>query len=126
PQHPAQAAASPDAGTKLSKLDVPALQRLYEEVLGRESRSTSRNYLVWKIREARKGRVPVGPRASRRQEGEKVMVLPLRMEASLVARLDEAWRRLGLGNRTELFRTALSTYFESVGELDIAGLMRLN
>lgn len=114
---------TPAQTVKLAKFDVPALQALYREVIGRDTASESRNYLVWKIREGQKGRVPLGPRARGRRAGEKVMVLPLRMGSSLVDRLDEVWPRLGLHSRMDLFRSALRAYFESIGERDLADLL---
>ncbi|MCA9631874.1 MAG: hypothetical protein KC766_29675, partial [Myxococcales bacterium] len=55
---------------KLSKLSVEELQALYTEVVGRDTGSSDRRYLIWKIREARKGRIPVGPVRRRHAEGE--------------------------------------------------------
>ncbi|MNL83413.1 hypothetical protein D3C87_2110530 [compost metagenome] len=52
-----------------------------------------------------------------------VQVLPLRMESTLVNHLDEAWRRLGLRSRMDLFRVSLRVYLASVGECDIAKLV---
>ncbi len=127
---PAAASEVADTSTKateikLSKLDVTALQARYREVLGRDTSSDNRNYLVWKIREAEKGRVPTGPRRSGRAEGATFKVLPLRMESDLVDQLDEAWRRQGLATRMELFRVALRTYLASVGENDVAELLKV-
>lgn len=113
----------PATGPRLSKLDIPALQALYAETIGRSTRSTSRNYLVFKLRQAAKGQVPLGPRASRQKAGDAVMVLPVRMESTVVSRLDEAWRRLGLRSRMDLFRVALGAYFERIGERDLADLI---
>ena len=109
--------------TNLSKLDVPALQVRYREVSGRATTSTSRNYLLYRLREAQKGRIPVGPRPRHQKAGDAVMVLPLRMEADLVDKLDEAWRRLGLRNRMDLFRRSLRSYLASIGEADVAALL---
>ena len=83
-----------------------------------------KRYLVWKIREAQRGRVPVGPRRGRRTDGEAAdfKVLPLRMEAEQVERLDEARERLGLKSRMDLFRRALHAYLETAGEADVAAL----
>lgn len=116
----AAAAVAPAASEKLSKLDVPALQARYREVIGRETSSENRGYLVWKIRAAQKGNVQTGPRKSARSEGATFKVLPLRMEADLVEQLDATWRRQGLASRMEMFRVALQTYFASVGEADFA------
>ncbi|MBM3270620.1 MAG: hypothetical protein FJZ01_23545 [Candidatus Sericytochromatia bacterium] len=114
------AGAGSTALPKLSKLDVPALRALYQEVVGRETGSTNAAYLQWKIRQASRGAVPTGPRKGGRAEGTIFKVLPLRMESGLVDRLDEAWQRLGLRSRMDLFRAALRTYFASVGEADVA------
>ncbi len=107
----------------LSKLDVPALQARYFEVIGRATTSTSRNYLINRLREAQKDRAPSSPRQRHQKAGDAVMVLPLRMEADLVDKLDATWRRLGLRNRMDLFRRSLSSYLASVGENDVAALL---
>ncbi len=49
-------------------------------------------------------------------------MLPLRMEASVVSKLDEAWARLGLKSRTELIRRALQAYVAGAGEHEVAAL----
>jgi len=87
------AATSTDGNEKkLSKLSVEELQALYVEVVGRQTGSRDSRYLVWKIREARKGRIKVGPVQRRLADGEApdMKVLPLRMEADVVARLGVA------------------------------------
>ncbi|MGE0229471.1 MAG: ribbon-helix-helix protein, CopG family [Dehalococcoidia bacterium] len=110
------------AETKLTKLTIPELQAKYLEVVGRATGSSSKSYLVWKIQQAMKGKVPVGPRDSRQVEGD-FKVLPLRMESEMVKRLDEARERLGLASRMELFRVALSAYLKTAGETDVAALL---
>ena len=105
---------------KLSKLDVPELQARYREVVGRPTGSTSKPYLLWKIREAKKGRIPVGPRKNARREGVAFKVLPLRLEADLVEKLDEVRKRQGLRSRMDLFRKSLQVFLASVGENDVA------
>jgi len=107
-------------GKKLSKLDVPALQARYLEVVGRTTGSTNKAYLLWKIREAQKGRIPVGPRRNSHREGVAFKVLPLRLEADLVEKLDEVRKRQGLRSRMDLFRKSLQTFLASVGENDAA------
>ena len=52
-----------------------------------------------------------------------MMVLPLRMERETVEAMDDAWKRLGLKNRTDLFRCALRAYFQSAGETEVAARM---
>jgi hypothetical protein len=98
--------ASPKA--KLTKLSVAELQAMYREVVGRETRSSDSAYLIWKLRQAQKGRVRVGP-IERRAPGAvaDIKVLPLRMTAAEVEALDEAWRRLGFKSRTAMIRKAI-------------------
>jgi hypothetical protein len=110
--------------TRLSKLSIPELQALYLDVVGRPTSSIHRRYLQWKVTQARKGRIPVGPRGNRRTDGDAVdfKVLPLRMEAELVNRLDEARERLGLKSRMDLFRRALHAFLGGQGEAEVAAL----
>ena len=103
------------------------LRALYAEVIQRETRSHSKPYLIWKIRQAQKGRISVGPRKTRRADGDApdFRVLPLRLEAETVTRLDEARERLGLRSRMELIRRALGQYLEQAGEGEVAALFSL-
>ncbi|MFH1474939.1 MAG: hypothetical protein ABIG85_03680 [Chloroflexota bacterium] len=107
---------------KLSKLSIPELQQRYRDVVGRDTSSSHSGYLKWKIRQAEKGRIPVGPRGARRADGEApdFKVLPLRMEADLVTQLDEARERLGLSSRMELFRRSLHAFLLEAGEVRVA------
>ncbi|MCZ2135398.1 MAG: hypothetical protein LC098_08225 [Burkholderiales bacterium] len=98
----------PVAKVKLTKLSVPELQALHREIIGRETTSTDSAYLVWRVRQAQKGRIRVGP-IERRAPGEAadVKVLPLRMTAAEAEAMDEAWRRLGFKSRTAMIRKAI-------------------
>jgi hypothetical protein len=107
---------------KLTRLEVPELQARYLEVVGRPTGSTNKAYMVWKIREAQKGHIPVGPRKNAHREGVTFKVLPLRMEAATVDKLDEAWRSRGIKNRMEFFRGALGYYLKHLGAEDVAAL----
>lgn len=113
------------AREKLTKLDVPTLQARYLEVVGRSTGSDNKAYLIWKIREAQKGRIPVGPRKSAHREGVTFKVLPLRMESDLVDKLDEAWRRQGLHSRMDLFRKSLQAFLQNAGEADVAAMLAI-
>jgi hypothetical protein len=107
---------------KLTRLEVSELQARYLEVVGRPTGSTNKAYMVWKIREAQKGRIPLGPRKNAHREGVTFKVLPLRMEAAVVDKLDEAWRSRGIKSRTEFFRGALGSYLKQLGAQDAAAL----
>ena len=98
------------------------LQARYLEAVGRPTGSANTAYLIWKIREARKGRIPVGPRKNARREGVTFKVLPMRMETTVVDKLDEAWRSRGIKSRTEFFRGALGLYLKHLGAEDAAAL----
>lgn len=97
------------AKVKLTKLSVAELQAMYRELIGRETTSTDSAYLVWRVRQAQKGRVRVGP-IERRAPGEAadMRVLPLRMTAAEVAALDAGWRRLGFKSRTAMLKKAIA------------------
>jgi hypothetical protein len=107
---------------KLTRLDVPELQARYLEVVGRPTGSTNKAYMIWKVREAQKGRIPLGPRKNAHRAGVTFKVLPLRMESEVVDKLDEAWRSRGIKNRTEFFRGALSHYLKDLGAEDVAAM----
>jgi metal-responsive CopG/Arc/MetJ family transcriptional regulator len=64
----------------------------------------------------------VGPRKSAHRQGVTFKVLPLRMEAAVVDKLDEAWRSRGIKNRMEFFRGALGSYLKQMGAEDAAAL----
>ena len=119
----ATAQTEPAAATgKLTRLEVPELQARYLDVVGRPTSSTNKPYMIWKIREAQNGRIPLGPRKSAHREGVTFKVLPLRMESAVVDKLDEAWRSRGIKNRMEFFRGALGHYLKQLGADDVAAL----
>jgi hypothetical protein len=103
-------------------MTIEELQAEYLDVVGRATGSDDRRYLAWKIREAEKGRVPVGPRRARTATGEPVdmKILPLRLEADAVEQMDAAWRSRGLKSRMEFFRRALGHYLAHLGAAEAA------
>jgi hypothetical protein len=107
---------------KLTRLEVPELQARYLEVVGRPTGSTNKAYMIWKIREAQKGRIPLGPRKNAHRAGVTFKVLPMRLEAAVVDKLDEAWRSRGIKNRMEFFRGALGSYLKQLGAEDAAAM----
>lgn len=46
---------------KLTKRSVAELQAMHRGAVGRDTSSTDSAYLVWKLRQAQKGRIRVGP-----------------------------------------------------------------
>ncbi|MFW5740467.1 MAG: hypothetical protein ACOC1F_08880, partial [Myxococcota bacterium] len=62
----ASAASTPRAERgRFKGMTVEELQSMYLQKVGRPTGSTDKAYLVWKIREAEKGRIPIGPRETR-------------------------------------------------------------
>jgi hypothetical protein len=112
---PSEATEPDDAAT------VAEWQARYQQVVGRATGSSNVRYLRWKVRQAERGLVPVGPTTGHRT-GPPVehKVLPLRLAAAAVDGLDEARKRQGLKTRMELFRRALHLYLTSVGEPEAA------
>ena len=93
-------------------MTIEELQAGYARAVGRPTGSTDRRYLIWKIREAEKGRVPIGPRATR-TPGQ---------EAQTVEKIDAVWRNAGMPSRMEFFRRALGHFLKHLGQRDAAAL----
>jgi hypothetical protein len=117
-------ASDPEQGERLRDLTVEELQARYLEKVGRPTGSANAGYLKWKIRQAEKGAITVGPVQRRHGDGPApdFKVLPLRMETDLVTQLDEARERLGLGSRMDLFRRSLHAFLLEAGEGKVAEL----
>jgi hypothetical protein len=107
---------------RFSSMTIDELQRKYVEIVGRPTASSHRGYLAWKIREAEKGRVPVGPRQHRARDTAPadVKILPLRLDAEAVEAMDAAWRDRGMKTRMEFLRRALGHYLTHIGAADAA------
>ena len=119
-----RAAAKDASGEKpLSKLSVPKLQERYKEIVGRTTGSKNAAYLIWKIRQAEKGKIPVGPTRRASANPGDYKVIPLRMETEVVDQIDAARERLDLPSRTTLIRRALMLYLAKAGENDVAALL---
>lgn len=121
---PEATASAPQPRGRFAAMTVDELKAKYLEVVGRPTGSSSKSYMVWKIREAEKGRVPVGPRKERQGKGSPldVRILPVRLEAAVVDKMDEAWRTRGIRNRMDFFRRALGHYLAHLGAGEAATL----
>jgi hypothetical protein len=99
---------------RFGAMSIDELQRMYVTVVGRSSQSKHRRYLEWKIREAEKGRITVGPRNAGRLPTitADAKVLPLRLEASVLRQIDSTWRARGIKSRMEFLRLAIGHYLE--------------
>lgn len=96
---------------KLTKMSVDELRLLYRRIIGRDTGSTAKGYLVWKLREAMKGKIKVGAieRAATADTAD-MMVLPLRMARHEVEEMDKVWPALGFASRTAFLRRAITEY----------------
>lgn len=103
----------------LQKLSIEELQATYKEVVGRETSSANKAYLVWKIREARNGRIRVGPKLTREPRGPQ-QVLSVRVDEDAVPLLDAAWRKHGLRSRNDMVLRAIGRELAALGENEAA------
>lgn len=104
-------------------MSVEALQARHLELIGRPTSSSHVGYLRWRLRQAERGLIRAGSKPRVPHGAEDMLVLPLRMPAAVVARMDEARRRLGLASRADLLRRALHRYFVESDEPEIAALL---
>lgn len=123
---PAKEVAAKREDDGLAGMDADALRKLYAEVIGRPTGSTNTGYLIWKIREARKGRIKVGPRAPRpeRRPGVEMKVIPIRIETDALAAMDDL---VGEGkpyrSRMDIFRAAIAVWADMSGHTALSSLI---
>ena len=91
-------------------MDVESLRLAFEQVVGRSTDSNNHAYLVWKIREAKRGNVTTG-RVRRTQGAAKAdSVLPLRVQKDKVDPLTAAATACGFGSRNRFIKAAIAHY----------------
>jgi len=103
----------------MTKLSIEELRAMYSDVVGRGTDSDNKPYLMWKIREAKKGRIRVGPPRTRAIKGPQ-QILSVRVDEEAVPLLDAAWRKHGLRSRNDLVLRALGRELAALGEDDAA------
>jgi hypothetical protein len=121
----ASEASSPDGRPKRGRftgMTVEQLRALYAETLGRSTESTDAAYLQWKIREAEKGHVAIGP-VHRRHRDEPVVPVTLRFGRSELARIDAALARAGVKNRTRFLMAAIGKHLVAIGEAELGAVL---
>jgi hypothetical protein len=89
---------------------------MYREVIGRDTGSHDRGYLMWKLREAGHGRIPLGPR----QPAVDMATLPFRVSVAATEAMDAAWRARGVKSRNRFMHDAIAHYLTHLGEGDAA------
>jgi len=109
----------------LADMDAAALQALYLKEIGRPTGSDNVGYLIWKIREARKGNIKVGPAAPRAPKSDvPVKVIPIRIEEDALAAMDAL---VGEGkpysSRMDIFRKAIAVWADMAGHTELSNLI---
>ena len=112
-------AAEPKKRGKWSAMSTEDLRRLYEEKVGRATSSDDRGYLIWKIREAEKGRITTGPVQRAKLTDEPTIPITLRLPTSLTEKLDVVWRRLGHRSRLHLIELSIGYGLKKLGEAEL-------
>ena len=109
----------------LAALFIDELRTRYTEVVGRPTGSDHRGYLIWKIREAMKGKVTVGAvKQGAKGTGKVAKVIPLSLDVDAVVALDGARVRLGFSSRNAMIREAVAGLLEAKGEGEAAAALR--
>lgn len=101
------------------ELSTEQLRALYVEKLGRPTASDDRNYLVWKIREAEKGNVPVGPTTRRLFEGPAAAVT-VKFEETFLDAFDAAAKDDGFKSRLGYIRDLIGKGLQVRGRSELA------
>ena len=114
---------------RMETLRLPELQAKFREIVGEATRAPSKKYLLRRIAKAlelqeqqERGEPATSRGEAPPRTSSSLKVVPVRIEASALASLDEARERLGFRTRMELFRMALGIYLTAAGEPDVAQL----
>jgi hypothetical protein len=109
---------------RFANMTVDELRAMYEQKVGRATSSTNKQYLMWKISQAEKGRIRTGRVVhGQRLEGKFAnndRTLPLTMTSDAMHALDQAWPRLSFTSRMSFMRAAIGEALASRGEEDAA------
>lgn len=109
----------PPAAPRWRDLTTDQLRATYREVLGRETASHDRAYLAWKVREAKAGRVPVGPAKGRVHHGPTTAVT-IQFDEDLLTELDATATADGFPKRLPYLRDLLRRGLEVRGHAALA------
>lgn len=100
-------------------MTIENLRAEYARVIGRETGSSDRRYLLWKMSEAGKGKIPVGPVQKRAPRAKAEMqVLPLGLLRETTRLLDAAVAASGTKSRSAFIRAALIEKLRAIGGAD--------
>jgi hypothetical protein len=96
--------------TSKSKRDmtIEELRAEYLRVIGRETDSTDRRYILWKLNEAAKGKIKIGPVEKRpARDKADMQVIPISLLRETTRLLDAAIKAAGIKSRSAFVRTAM-------------------
>jgi hypothetical protein len=95
---------------------IEELQAEYLRVIGHETDSTDRRYLMWKLNEAAKGKVKVGPvqRCPARNKAD-MQVIPISLLRETTRLLDAAIKAAGIKSRSAFIRAAMIEKLRMIG-----------
>ena len=105
-----------------TKMSIPELRALYVEKVGRPTDSDDRGYLIWKIRAAEKGSIPVGPSKRTRFDGPTTPVT-LKLGDEFLDKLDEAAGEDGFNTRLGYIRDLMAKGLEVRGRNGLATMV---
>jgi hypothetical protein len=98
---------------------IEELRAEYLKVIGRETDSTDRRYLMWKLNEAAKGKIKIGPAEKRPARNKSDMqVIPSSLLRETVRLLDAAIKSAGIKSRSAFIRAALIEKLHIVGSME--------
>jgi hypothetical protein len=110
---PVEEAAATTEPTPKRKRDmtIEELRAEFQRVTGRDTNSSDRRYLLWRLSPGGLRRSPAGPVEKRApREKADLQVLPLSMGRPVVAKLDAAWKALGFKSRMAFLRDVMVAY----------------
>jgi hypothetical protein len=121
PRKAEEATSATDTGRRRWKdLDVPALQALYAEKVGRPTQSAERTYLIWKIRCAENGTIPTGPSTRAIFGGAPTTAVTVKLGVFFLEDLDTAAKEDGFKSRLGYIRDLLSKGLQVRGRTELA------
>lgn len=113
-------AASTESPAKRKRdMTIEDLQAEFRRVIGRDTQSRDRRYLLWRLSAGGLRRSPAGPIQKRAPRDKADMqVLPLGLLRKTTRLLDAAVKAAGVKNRSAFIRTALIEKLRAIGGAD--------
>jgi hypothetical protein len=97
-------------------MTIEELQAEYLRVTGRETDSTDRRYILWKLNEAAKGKIRIGPVEKRpARNKDDIQAIPISLLRETTRLLDAAIKVTGIKSRSAFIRSAMIEKLRMVG-----------